>query len=144
MTRRPDPRRHLLGIGGPEGRTPAVVAFLVAPMARTWADMAKSQMPQAAYSELDDWVCSLEVLAEYHRRSMSAGGVLNGHFRQLNESGGHSPERRVTSQEAAHRLDVSVRHVLRLLESGQLTGSKPGREWRIDTDSIDAFKERAA
>lgn len=138
-------RALIVGGDGPEGRTPAVVAFLVAPAARTWVDAAKGRAPAEVHGELDAWVASLEQLAGWHRRSVTCppAASVDGHSRSV--VGARADDGRrdgLSTGEAARRLGVEARTVCRLLGAGRLTGRKVGRVWLVDPDSVERERER--
>ncbi len=138
---RGDVARLLIGVDGPEGRTPAAVAYLVAPMARTWLDVARTRNGKAATAELAAWVASLEVLAADYRRSLSADGRVDGRLEPLKVD---RPDADLViglpTEEAARRLDLTVRSVVRLLEQNTLDGVKVGRTWLVDPASIERLR----
>jgi hypothetical protein len=135
-------RRLLLGIDGPEVRTPAVVAHLVAPMARTWLDAAKAGASREAVAELEQWVQALELAASAFRRSVSAECAVDG---QVGPDASHTTDAQVvtgiTTMTAGDRLGLDPRSVTRLIGT-ELRGTKVGREWLIDPVSVEALRAR--
>ena len=52
------------------------------------------------------------------------------------------PDRLFDVKQVQEILGLSERTVFRLINSGELTGFKAGREWRFEQADIDAYKER--
>jgi excisionase family DNA binding protein len=50
----------------------------------------------------------------------------------------------MTPPEVGANLKVSTETAMRLLRAGVLPGFKVGRRWRVDSDALEAWKERAA
>lgn len=48
----------------------------------------------------------------------------------------------MTTAEAAALLRISIRRVLALIETGQLTAEKRGRDWWITPASLDKVRQR--
>lgn len=45
----------------------------------------------------------------------------------------------ITTRQAAERLGISPRRIRQLIKSGQLSATKAGRDWLIDSDSLDSL-----
>jgi excisionase family DNA binding protein len=48
----------------------------------------------------------------------------------------------LNAKQAAKILGYTARHVIRLVESGEIEGRKLGREWILSKQSVLAYKER--
>jgi len=46
--------------------------------------------------------------------------------------------------EVAYRLNVSAQTVRRLIESGQLTGVKVGKQWKVKPEDLEDYIRRAS
>lgn len=139
-----DPRRFLVGMDGPEVRTPPSVARYIAPMARTWLEAIRRGAGTEQAALLEEWCSNIEALAEWQRRFRAADGAFDGHLGHLDPAQGEPDVVRrsgVTTGEAGRWLGIHPRHVIRLLGRGGLTGSKLGRQWLVDADSVTAYLE---
>lgn len=135
-------RRLLVGVFGPEVRTSPSVAHLVGPMARTWLDAARGRASREAIVELESWVAALEVAAAHFRRGVSDECADDGHFERGGlGSGDPDVMAGITTKTAGDRLGLDPRSVTRLIGT-ELRGRRVGREWLIDPDSVEAFKDR--
>ena len=48
----------------------------------------------------------------------------------------------ITANDAALMLNISRRHVTRLVEAGELEGKRTGRDWIITRQSVLAYKAK--
>lgn len=135
--------RFTIGSDGPEVRTPAAVAYVVALELRTWLDVRKMQLGihhRDLLVDVEEWVREVEAAAAVYRACLvSAGAASGGH---LDDAERCQPDDRdvsfgwPTTGEAADLLGITPRHVGRLI-GRSLVGRKVGRDWRIDPASIE-------
>lgn len=150
-------RRLVVGLDEPEVRTPASLAFFVSSMARTWLDTmtqhrgTRDQFVQA----MTEWVEAIEVCAAWHRCRLSAESAADGQvlangserrdagLRTSTAGSVHKVERGLETGAAADRLGVDARTIRRLLDRGDLTGTKVGaRVWLVDPQSVNDYLQR--
>lgn len=137
-------RQLLVGIDGPEGRTPAHVAYLVAPVAHTWLGDLRDRLARdqrETLAELEAWVESLELLAASHHRSLTGVAPFAPRSPKADVPGTDDLEvSGLSTDQAAERLDCDARSVRRYAITGLLRGRKLGRDWRFDPASVEALR----
>lgn len=48
----------------------------------------------------------------------------------------------MTTSQAADRLDIGTRAVVKAIHAGRLTATRPGRAWLIDRDDVEHYRAR--
>lgn len=124
----------LIGVEGPEARTPAAVAFWVIDPLTEWFRGCPNPTP-----EVVAWMQVIKVLAEHHGRSVmdSAHGTLSDTPRS-----DASGSRWIDTNTAAREIGCTQRNVVALLQRGTLRGNRRGRDWQIDPKSVREYMAR--
>lgn len=133
--------RHLVGVRGPE----ALVSARIAALLERHAGLDQFRLARRGFdAELD------ETLEAVHRAAMAwrrQAGTQRSEVERTGTPVAAQPEPAAPSKawlwtgEAAGRLGVSPRWILKLIERGDLEAERRGSRWRIRRESVDAYRE---
>lgn len=145
MNYRP-PRKSLLG---------AQVSQRVAVVLAAWLPDSQvfqrtASMPEDLRAEVLDTMDAIKAAATMHKQAFAEASVVGNRTVEVSTVQADSMVKEVPpynsagfrgdflrSSEVAGLLGISSRRVLQLLDSGDLTGERPGAEWLITRTSVD-------